>query len=333
MNILLTPFLKTMPGFLMSGNFPLFYWHCHYASFVWGEAVINFGDTEIPVVGGIPRFVQGGAYASLFGAQWREFRKTQLDSFTGTRISATRLERCLGELNCELKGKMVLEAGCGAGRFTELLLEKGASVVSSDISDAVEVNAENCPIGDKHLIVQADINNMPFRDESFEIVICLGVIQHTPSPEETIRNLFRLVKKGGWLILDHYTLTRSHLFRLAPLYRFFLKREKPEVTIPYVKRLVKRYLPLHRKFANNRLMSILLNRVSPVISYYRAFPDLNKELQEQWALLDTHDSLTDWYKRYRTVKQIKKCLGKNGGINIYCAYAGNGVEACCQKLL
>lgn len=313
--------------------FPSFYSKKNKKNYKQENDKLICGDEIVPIVEGIPRFVESGAYASLFGDQWKQFRKTQLDSFTGSPISRLRMERCLGPLSNQLKGKTVFEAGCGAGRFTEVLLEKGATLMSSDLSTAVEVNAENFPINEHHLVIQADINNMPFDKESFDVVICMGVIQHTPSSEKTIADLYELVKKGGYLIIDHYTFTRSHLFRLAPVYRWFLKRKKPEVTIPYTRRLVKRYLPLHRRFANNKLVSVLLNRISPVISYYRAFPQFSEEHQEQWAFLDTHDSLTDWYKRFRNKSQIRKKLEELGAEDIWCEYGGNGVEARCRKPL
>ncbi|HMJ45778.1 MAG TPA: class I SAM-dependent methyltransferase, partial [Ferruginibacter sp.] len=245
-------------------------------------------DIVIPAIAGIPRFVTAGSYASLFGEQWKQYKKTQLDSYSGTDISASRINRCLGNLSHNLAGKLVLEAGCGAGRFTEILLQQGARLVSSDLSSAVEVNIENFPLSENHIVIQADINDMPYPDETFDIVICLGVIQHTPSPEETIKNLFALVKKGGSLVIDHYTFTRSRLFRLAPLYRKYLRKKSSAYTIPVTQRFVNRYLPMHKRFAKNKLMSILLNRVSPVISYYSSFPQLNDQQQREWALLDTH---------------------------------------------
>jgi hypothetical protein len=76
---------------------------------------------------------------------------------------------------------------------------------------------------------------------------------------------------------------------------------------------------------------LLLNRISPVISYYAAFPQLNDQQQEEWALLDTHDSLTDWYKNLRSKKQIINVLKKLGAVDISCNYGGNGVEAICKK--
>lgn len=288
-------------------------------------------DIAIELRNGIPYFANTGSYASLFGDQWKQYKKTQLDSFSGTNITASRLDRCLGKLADGLADKLVLEAGCGAGRFTEVLLQKGARLVSSDFSSAVEVNIENFPVSEKHLVIQADINDMPYADESFDIVVCLGVIQHTPNPETTIKNLYALVKKGGSLVIDHYTLTKSALFRTASLYRLWLKRKSAMQTIPYTQKLVKRYLPLHKKYSKNKIVSVLLNRISPVISYYTVLPQLNEQQQEEWALLDTHDSLTDWYKHFRSKRQIIKILQQLGAVDINCAYGGNGVEANCKK--
>ncbi len=289
------------------------------------------GNIVIEEKNGIKYFADTGSYASLFGDQWKQYKKTQLDSYSGLPITETRLDRCLGDLKDNLQGKLVLEAGCGAGRFTEVLLKKGAQLVSSDLSSAVEVNAENFPLSENHLVIQADINDMPFEDESFDVVICLGVIQHTPNPEQTIENLYKLVRHGGTLVIDHYTYNKSQFLRMAYFYRLKLRKKTSAETIPYTQQLVKKYLPLHKKFSKNKIMSVLLNRVSPVISYYNAFPQLTDQQQEEWALLDTHDSLTDWHKNFRNKKQITATLQKLGGTAIWCEYGGNGVEARCKK--
>src|SRR5882724_7301789 len=77
---------------------------------------------SVPVVRDIPRFVDSSNYASAFGLQWTTFRRTQLDSYSGTNISRDRLARCFGGSLDVVRDKSVLEVGCGAGRFTEVLL-------------------------------------------------------------------------------------------------------------------------------------------------------------------------------------------------------------------
>lgn len=313
--------------------FPVFYNRKKNKPYLKAENTFVCEDKVAEVINGIPRFANDGSYASLFGDQWKAYKKTQLDSYTGSPISESRLDRCLGDIKDSLAGQLVLEAGCGAGRFTEVLLKKGAILVSSDLSSAVEVNAENFPVSDKHLVIQADINDMPYPDNTFDVVICLGVIQHTPSPEKTIGDLYALVKPGGVLVIDHYTINRSNYLRLAPLYRASLKNKPASYTIPYTQKLVKKYLPWHKRFSKVKLLSMLLNRISPVITYYHRFPGFTDKQQEEWALLDTHDSLTDWHKNFRNRQQIATTLAQLGAVNIVSEYGGNNVEARCTKPL
>ena len=284
---------------------------------------------------GIPRMIpQADNYTRAFGLQWKVYRKTQLDSYTKTTLSLDRARRCLGEqcwqaLHAPQRSD-VLEVGCGAGRFTEVLLASGAFVTSVDFSTAVEANQENFPQGQHHRILQADAIHLPFAPGQYDLVFCLGVIQHTPSPEETIRQLYAQLKPGGWLVMDHYTYNLSYFTKTAPLFWLVLRRLSPEEGLKWTRRIVNIFFPLHRAMRKNRIAQAMLSRVSPVSSYYHAFP-LPDDLQRQWALLDTHDSLTCWYKHFRTKRQIKQVLESLGAGEIWCEYGGNGVEArCCR---
>jgi 2-polyprenyl-3-methyl-5-hydroxy-6-metoxy-1,4-benzoquinol methylase len=271
-------------------------------------------------------------YAAAFGAQWNRYRRTQLDSYTGVPISRTRVLRCIGEENISwIKGKRVLECGCGAGRFTEVLLSLGANVVSIDLSDAVDANRENFTLNNHHHIAQADIEALPFTNGSFDMVFCLGVVQHTPNPERTIARLYEQMSPRGLLVIDHYTHTLSYYTKSAGLFRFFLKRVSAEKGMELSEKLVDWFLPVHKAVRGSRIAQMALSRISPVFSYYQAIPELPDHLQREWALLDTHDALTDWYKHHRTPNQIEKTLTSLGAIDIHCTYGGNGVEARCRK--
>src|SRR5712692_9597659 len=74
-----------------------------------GQRLICPAGCGVPVVAGIPRFVTRENYAAGFGLQWKQFRNTQLDSYTGTTISKDRLTSCLGGSLDVIKGKSVLE--------------------------------------------------------------------------------------------------------------------------------------------------------------------------------------------------------------------------------
>ena len=262
---------------------------------------------------------------------------TQLDSYTNTTISKDRLKRCLGDaLWKKLKKKErveILEAGCGAGRFTEVLLNlRAASVTSTDLSSAVEPNQLNCPQSDRHRIIQCDINCPPFLPEQYDIVLCIGVIQHTENPEQTIAGLYGQVKPSGYLVIDHYTHTLSQYTKMTSLaLRPILKRLSPQKGINITERLVRFFFPLHRAVKRKRLLQILLSRISPCVTYYNSYPKLDDKLQYEWSLLDTHDSLTDYYEHLRTCSQIRNTLTRLGAQDIYIEKCGNGIEARCRK--
>src|SRR5205823_6921844 len=109
-----------------------------------GNALVSGVGERVPIVGGIPRFVSSDDYAAAFGLQWNLHAYTQLDSRTGAHLTEQRLVRCSGLPLQQFAGLRVLEAGCGAGRFTELLVRAGALVHSVDLSGAaVDTNRRN----------------------------------------------------------------------------------------------------------------------------------------------------------------------------------------------
>lgn len=296
------------------------------------------GASEYPVVGAIPRFVPVSNYADDFGKQWNRFPKVQLDSHTGTKMSENRLARCLrGELPL-LAGKRVLEAGSGAGRFTEVLLKAGAVVASFDFSNAVEANASNNGDSDRLTLVQGDIRHIPFTPEHYDYVICLGVVQHTPSPEETIASLWRMVKPGGRLVIDHYRFRwrfalPTPVGDAASVYRWLTLRLPARWRYKFVERVTNFWFPIHWRFKDSLLTQRVIRRFSPVRFYYPELERNDRELHYSWSLLDTHDSTTDFYKHLRSVEQITAILESLGATEIVADKGGNGVEAWCRKPL
>ncbi|MEX0734731.1 MAG: methyltransferase domain-containing protein [Steroidobacteraceae bacterium] len=282
----------------------------------------------------IPRLLPSGQnYADAFGEQWHQYRRTQLDSCTGTTYSRDRLRRCFGEVLWQRLQQpvplQILEAGCGAGRFTEVLLgTPAAAVTSTDLSAAVEPNQLNCPQSPRHRIAQCDINQLPFLPGQFDVVMCLGVIQHTRDPERTIADLYRQVKPGGWLVIDHYRHAVSTYTKITvALMRPILKRLPPKQGIAATKTLTQWFFPLHRAVRRHKALQVILSRVSPIITYFHVLPKLSDALQYEWSELDTHDALTDWYKRLRSRRSIRRTLEKLGVVELWVERGGNGIEA------
>jgi SAM-dependent methyltransferase len=284
---------------------------------------------HFPIVGKIPRFVDSSGYADAFGKQWKMFRRTQLDSYTGTTIFRDRLEGALGGDLKIVAGKSVLEAGCGAGAFTEVLLEAGAQVFSCDLSTAVEANYDNCGQSPNYFVCQANLLRLPCAQHSFDVVVCLGVVQHTPNPEQTIAALAGYLKPGGLLVIDHYPVDYPYTVPRR-LIRPLLLRLPRSLSTKIALGLSRALLPLHRWMRTARgfwrLRPYLL-KVSPLVDHFDDYPQLGEKLVGEWCVLNTHDTLTDYYKHVRSVEQIRDCLAACGlrGIEVY--RGGNGVEA------
>jgi SAM-dependent methyltransferase len=287
---------------------------------------------SFPLLHNILCFVPQDNYASSFGLQWNEYRTTQLDSHTGLTISRDRLTRLLGGSLDVVNGKKVLEAGCGAGRFTEILLASGAHVWAVDISSAVEANYRNCSSSPNYAVAQASILDLPFEPEQFDIVVCIGVIQHTPDPEMTMRKLCEQVKPGGLLVIDHYTYGYASMLSRRML-RALLLKTPSNFSLGFCKTLTNLLWPWHRIFWKMRNLPFLGHirnlfiKLSPLVDYHDAYPQLGPKLLKIWAALDTHDTLTDHYKHLRNADEIRAHLHKCGMVDIETSNAGNGVEA------
>jgi len=298
-----------------------------------GETLVSVAGERVPVVRSIPRFVPSDDYTAPFGLQWNEHPHTQLDSRTSATLSRRRLERCTGMPLRQLAGLRVLEAGCGAGRFTELLVQAGALVHAVDLSSAVEANRRNLgdPPPSNYVVAQADLRDLPFPARTFDVVVCLGVLQHTPSPEASIANLWRMVAPGGLLVIDNYGWTLSRLTKLAPLYRLILKRLPPARAKRITDALVDVFFPLHWAVRRLKPLQMLLSRVSPCLSYCHKYPELTRAQHKDWCRLDTYDELTDWYKRLRTSAQLRGTLEHLGAEQIESVRVRGVIEARCRK--
>jgi uncharacterized protein YbaR (Trm112 family) len=125
--------------------------------------------TSYPIRGGVPRFVPDGAYARSFGRQWNWFRTVQVDSLNGSRVSEQMLKDATGWRDDEYRGRKLLDAGVGAGRFAERAAEKGAEVFGVDLTTAIDAAYRNIGEREHVHLVQADIFALPFRPKTFDL--------------------------------------------------------------------------------------------------------------------------------------------------------------------
>ena len=275
---------------------------------------------DYPIKGGIPRFVPFENYANSFGYQWNIHRKTQLDSFTGIPISRTRVFGVTG-WSQDLSGQRILEAGSGAGRFTEILLKTGAEVFSLDYSNAVEANWSNNSNAGRLNLCQADIFNLPFRKKAFDKVLCIGVIQHTPDPEAAFKSLAQQVRPGGELVIDSYNAGLTSLLQWKYVLRPITKKMKKEQLYKIVSKAVPVLLPATSLLS--KLSGRAGARLSPILDYSHL--GLPSELNTQWAILDTFDMYSPAHDHPQTVKTIRRWFNEAGFEQIVVQRGPNGV--------
>src|SRR5713226_4200894 len=89
------------------------------------------------------------------------------------------------------RGKKVLDAGCGNGRFAYHAARSGAEVWAIDLGPAIEVARRNTEPASKVQVIQADLYHPPFALQSFDFIYSIGVLHHLPNPESAFQNLLR----------------------------------------------------------------------------------------------------------------------------------------------
>jgi 2-polyprenyl-3-methyl-5-hydroxy-6-metoxy-1,4-benzoquinol methylase/uncharacterized protein YbaR (Trm112 family) len=258
-----------------------------------------------PIRNFIPRFVTGSNYADNFGVQWNRFRQTQLDSYSGYPISAERFWKSTGWTPSQLAGQWVLDAGCGAGRFAEIVLQAGAKVLAVDYSTAIDAcyaNLNQYP--DLHA-VQGDIYALPLMKGFFPYVYSLGVLQHTPGVAAAFGALPPMVAEGGRLSVDIYENSwRSKLLPKQWL-RPITRRVPQQRLFATLQKWVPRLFSLSCAVGRVPVVGPALRNLVPVANYTGKLP-LTKQQQLEWSLLDTFD----WYAAAYDSPQTARTLAR-----------------------
>lgn len=161
------------------------------------------------------------------------FNKIDARFIEGSRLFAHRSQPFDRIIPFEsLRGKRVLEIGCGMGLHTELMLKAGADVVSTDISaTSIEMTEKRLALkklrGD---VRRCDAESLPFDDATFDFVWSWGVIHHSSRTGRIVREIARVLKPTGETRVMVYnrdgmaawvTFWRQHVVRLGFLKRSF----------------------------------------------------------------------------------------------------------------
>lgn len=161
-----------------------------------------------------------------FGEEWMKF-----NSFTQEEICIAGSQYFdIVKQEYLNKNTNVLDLGCGSGRWTKFIASRVKLVEAIDPSDAV-FSAFNLNQNEKNVrVTRASVANIPFADESFDFVICLGVLHHIPDPQKALLNLVKKMKMGGYALLyiyynlDNRGVLYKRLFKCSVYPRIFISK-------------------------------------------------------------------------------------------------------------
>lgn len=265
-----------------------------------------------PIDRGIPRFVPSDNYASSFGYQWNRFRREQIDAFNGTHLSERRWRTETGWEGDWLNGKWVLDAGCGAGRFLEVVSRSGGcDVVGVDMSNAVDAAREMLAGRANVHLVQASIFELPFRPGAFDGVYCIGVIQHTPDPPRAIHSLAAVVRPGGRLALTMYEWKRFTKWHSKYWFRPMTRRMRPERLLALITAAMPVAFAVTEVLFRLPIAARLFRAIMPVANYVD-FKELSLRQRYQWAIMDTFDMFAPAYDSPQRQADVVEMLTKSG---------------------
>jgi len=162
-----------------------------------------------PIKKFIPRFIDSDLYVDSFSFEWQRNKRTQLDSANvGTVVGGISKKQFQERITFPLeflKDKLILDVGCGIGRYIEVAANFGASVIGVDLSYSIDCAYENTKSLRGVYLVQADVFNLPFKKGIFDFVYSFGVLHHTPDCAGTFKKLPPLLKKGARISIFVYS--------------------------------------------------------------------------------------------------------------------------------
>ena len=271
------------------------------------EGALVSATKRYPITGGIPRFVEPDNYAASFGKQWNAFREVQLDSANGASYSRRRFDAEVGWTDDDLRGKWLLDAGCGAGRFAEVSAARGANLVALDLSSAVDAAAKTLARFPNADVVQGSILDPPFRRGAFDFCYCIGVIQHTPDPPRAIRTLVDAVRPGGAFAFTMYGRRWYTKLYAKYLVRPLTKRMKPATLLAAIERTMPILFPLTNVLFRVPLLAFMI----PIANDPR-MTELRREQRYKLAILDTFDMLAPAHDHPMTWQEMERELRAAG---------------------
>lgn len=268
---------------------------------------------------------------SAYSLQWNRFRIVRPAEDLATFRNRTGLEPS------ELAGKLVLDAGCGMGRYLRIVAAAGARVVGMDLSESVRAARDVTAGRDNVALIRGDLLRIPLAESRFDHIYSLGVLDHTPDPRRSFLGLARRLRPGGRIVIWVYPREKPRVERVMNLHRAISTR-LPLGVLVLLSRLTAPIGGMKRRlmFSRSRLLQrcgVALHALSIGVSMH---PD------PEVRVCDTLDWYAPRYLSRHTVEEVVGWFREAGleeitdlspGQEFFHSGQGNGVNiAGCRPL-
>lgn len=280
---------------------------------------------QFPIKNYIPRLIDDYNYSESWGVLWKETGAILRDSFTGTpwhynaihgkysEAAGENLSPFGFEWPTDMHGKKILEIGPGTGNCTEHLVNTGADVLCVDMSEAIDTFSEELLTKPNINVIQCDINKGFIPENYFDRIWLFQVLQHTPAPPETLKNIRKFLKPGGEIAFTSYSSSFN------PWYYRFTKKVNNQLSWNLISKWIPVLIPvkyrLQKFFCIIRLpvmakvIRVLFGPIDPRDVYFRTLEGLadnyvmgmmwkktrDKELLMKYVIINTFDAITPEY--------------------------------------
>ncbi|OGR79581.1 MAG: hypothetical protein A3I11_04230 [Elusimicrobia bacterium RIFCSPLOWO2_02_FULL_39_32] len=266
------------------------------------EGTLSSSSSIYPIVRGIPRFLdkEDKNDNKSFSYQWNKWPKIQFESENKGKImeghTLKMWERITGVKEINLTDKLMIDFGCGSGRFIEIARMKGARVIGLDISDSVEASGRIFQKDPNVLICQGDILKPPLKTEIADGIFSIGTLHHTTDPKKGFEEMVKILKQGGWIATSVYT-TGIYNDPIVNIYRSFFKKCWP---------FLGHYPPLIYTYLTTYLIRpLFFNQPTKIFAHIlKIFFPLIHLPDIKWSLLDTFDCITPTHQSCHTLFEL-----------------------------
>lgn len=220
----------------------------------------------------------------------------------------------------EFKGKVILDAGCGMGRYTRIAGKMGGEIVGIDLSQSILKAYQLTQDNPFAYIIQGDILHLPFRKRQFDIIYSLGVLHHTPDAEKSFYNLTRHLQKDGVISIWVYgTAGKYYDFKTNPL-----RKDRQGYTKNNMAKRLHWFIVYIREILFKTVRLVTTRMYVPVL-YILCYPlaaigkvpllkYLTASVHKNWRvrLLENFDWFSPQYQSHHTKEEVAGWFNKAG---------------------